>query len=113
MASFYRDIFTGELKERESSPTGGEFIGSTTIPEGSVQGRANSPWSRPWVSTSLAVPIEQTAAFNEAARRAGTGAYYKPNPKTGYADLVCETRGARKRELRSRGKIDYDGMYGD
>ena len=67
---------------------------------------------KPWVSKALAVPVEQAAAFNDAARRNRTGATYVPDGK-GYANLVCTSQGSRRREMIARGKQDNDAGYGD
>jgi hypothetical protein len=63
---------------------------------------------KPWRSTSLAVHPLQVEAFNRAAQKARTGAYYTKD-----GALVAESRGARNRELARRGQGDGDAGYGD
>lgn len=70
-------------------------------------------YNKPWVSEALAVPIEQMATFNELSKRHGTGARYVPSKDGQYANLVCESRSSRAREMRLRGVFDKDGGYGD
>jgi hypothetical protein len=109
MPRFVRDLFTGEVVEREfETEDGRAIIGRTTVPEGAVEGGHVSPWNRPWESKSLAVHPAQVAQFNELAQKNGTGAFYKPD-----GTLQCESRGARNREMRARNVKDGDAGFGD
>src|SRR5689334_4528514 len=105
---FKRDLFTGELVETQESEHGRQIIYSEEIPPSMRQDKICNPYSKPWVSQSLAVHPSQVAEFNEAAKRNGTGAFYRKD-----GALVCESRGARAREMRARGKFDQQGGFGD
>lgn len=64
----------------------------------------------PWVSTAAAVHKDQVGKFNRDLKAAGIkSAHYDPSN----GNLVCTSRGARKRVLQMRGMVDRDGGYGD
>lgn len=101
-----RHFITGEWEEVED--TGKHEV---IVYEGEAETNSCSATcsKRPWESKySLAVHPAQVRAFNEAAAKARTGAYYKPD-----GTLVCTSRGARNRELARRGHGDGDAGYGD
>ncbi len=111
--AFYRDLFTGELTERSESGAGRQII-ARIEPEGAVSDRCGSPWSRPWRSTVMSVPIAQMQQFNEDARKHGTGARYEPDPRMpSYARCVCDTRRSRALEMKRRNYKDRQAGYGD
>lgn len=105
------NIYTGELEEFPASETGIEIIARGRLPFGeqTVTRRRNAAWSRPLRSSAIAVNPKQAASFSEAAKAAGTGAYY--DPKTGEA--VFESRRARNEECKRRGVYDHDAGYSD
>lgn len=106
-----RNIFTGEIEEFESSPDGRQIVSRERLPYGeqTVMKRHRNPYNKPWRSRSLGVPYYQAAEFNEAAKAAGTGAFY--DMRTG--EMVCESKSSRKREVERRGMYDNDGGYSD
>lgn len=109
--AFYRDIYTGELKERPASSVGREILYVEEIPACLRRGRgSDNPWSRPWVSATLGVAnLAQIPEYNEAAKKyAGPGVSFDQQ-----GNIVCESRAARNRALKWMGKIDYSGGYGD
>lgn len=111
MARFVRNWFSGELEEKPSEcENGRKVIARIEHPMGEQRGRAQTAYTaaRPWKCKSLAVHADQSVEFNEAAKAAGTGAFYT---KTG--ELVCESREARNRELARRGYGDGDAGFGD
>lgn len=112
MSYFRRNIFTGELEEVPSEGGGRKVIARTTVSPHLVQNKTGSAWGRPLVDTSLAVPIEEIDAQNEAAKRHGTGAYYVPGDH-GFANVVFDSRQARAREYARRECFDGNGGYGD
>ena len=78
--------------------------------------RQASPYSKTWSSKAMAIPSTQIDSFNEAARRAGTGARYIPdkdNPN--FANCECDSKRSRAREMKSRGMFDKEsyGLGGD
>lgn len=102
-----RNIFTGELEEVPYELENGRaVIARESGP--SDETRTGSAWSRPHRSTSLAIHPSQVEAFNEAAKAAGTGAYYDKN-----GTMVSESRGILNRELARRGYGNADAGYGD
>jgi hypothetical protein len=53
-------------------------------------------------------------AFNEMSRKNNTGGRYVPDPRNpNFAVLECDSRGARNRELKLRGKFDKNAGFGD
>lgn len=112
---FKRDLFTGELVEDKSGEGGRQIIYREEIPEYMDQTRVGTanPYSKEWVTETLAVPIEQMEQFNADAKRHGTGAYYRPTRDGQYAALVCPTRRSRAREIKRRGAFDRQAGYGD
>lgn len=109
--AFKRDWFTNEIVEYKSECIGRQIIASEDTSH-MVGGRTDA-YNKPWQSEALAVPIDQMASFNEAAKRAGTGARYVPGRDGRYATLVCESRSSRAREMQSRGVFDKDAGYKD
>jgi hypothetical protein len=119
--AFVRDIFTGELQERDSGPGGRQVIFQETPRFGLGNSRRRgNPWDRGKDHVDVGMSIkpeeatpEKIAALNENAKRQGTGAYYSP-------DGLCHTptRGSRAKEMRGRLTIDFgfqdnDAGYGD
>lgn len=112
--SFVRDIFTGELVEREQQEPGVIFRGC--LPPWAKENRRHR--KRVWtgkdtVCKPLSIKPEEATAervteYNEKAQHHGTGAYYTP-------DGVCHlpTRASRSKELRRRGMQDNDAGYSD
>jgi hypothetical protein len=114
----YRDIFTGELKERPDCPAGREIIYIEPIYYNPT--RAGSPWDRgtDHVDRGMSLQPEQAtperiARENEECRHHNTGAYYTP-------DGLCHmpTRGSRRREMARphHGGLHYqdnDAGYSD
>lgn len=108
--AFFRDLFTGELKERPNSSVGRELLYVEEIPASMQQERTAKPYSRPWVCTALGVANPaQIGEYNEAAKKfAGSGVGFDQQGR-----LVCDSRAARNRALKWMGKIDYSGGFGD
>ena len=104
MGRFVRDLFTGELKEVPYETENGRMIIGHIEPEI----RTGGVWSRPHVSSTLAIHPSQVKKFNEAAKAANTGAYYREDGK-----MVSESRGILNRELARRGHGNADAGYGD
>lgn len=110
MGRFRRHWLTGELEEVPYELEHGRAIIARIEPENGVTGHADGAYSsaKPFTSTSLGIHPSQVKAFNEEARKQGTGAYYRPD-----GTMVCETRRSRNRELARRGYGDADAGYGD
>lgn len=107
MGRMRRHWLTGEWEEVPYELVDGRAVISRIEPDYAPE-RHGYAYNRPFESTSLAIHADQVKSFNEAAHAAGTGAYYKPD-----GTLVCESRGARNRELARRGQGDADAGYGD
>lgn len=105
---FVTDWFTGETAEVvDDSPGGRQIIARDSA--GPTPTKHGSAYSRTFRSQTLAVPIEQIEEYNAAARRNGTGAEYLPmRDGQPYAEMCSDTRDSYKRELKSRGKVDFD-----
>lgn len=110
MGRMRRHWLTGEWEEVPYELSNGRAVIARIEPEGGVTGHANTAYgsATPFTSTSLAIHPDQVRSFNEAAHAAKTGAYYRED-----GTLVCESRGARNRELARRGYGDADAGYGD
>ena len=95
---FRKHWLTGEMEEIFDDPSA-HFakLNAETYEASVAKGNAvsksktdytrNSAYNTPWKSEALAVPLSQMADFNEAAKRAGTGARYVPDYKRGSAHL--------------------------
>lgn len=108
MPRFVRNLFTGELEEREFETESGRVLLYKEDTGSMPTKTRGSAWSRAWESQAAAIHPSQVAEFNAAAKKHGTGAQYKPD-----GTLVCETRGARRKELIRRNLFDGDAGYGD
>jgi len=112
---FVRSWFTEEVEEvvTDTAP-GTKTYYEVPDPYGRAEIRGSQgAYNKPWVSEALAVPIEQMNTFNELSKRHGTGARYVPHRDGKYANLVCESRSSRAREMQLRGVFDKDAGYKD
>lgn len=107
--ALYRHWKTGKLMKRKDQP-GRHIIARTSEPDRVT--RHGSAWSRTWESEGMGVPIEEMDKANAEAKRHGTGAYYRPG-RNGIANCCCDSKEARIRELRRRGRVDLDGGYSE
>lgn len=104
-----RNLFTGELEDTSNDQD--EFINKTRpIPSGCVDPRSRprtALWSR-WRGRSLKVHPAQAKEFSEAAKEAGTGAWYD---KKGV--MRADSESAMQREFARRGHGDGNAGYRD
>lgn len=100
---FKRDLFTGELVEVPSDGGGRRIIARTSIPEGAIDPsrRKGSAWGRVWRGQSLGVHPDQAAEFSQAAKDAGTGAWYDEKGR-----VCADSEAALQREFGRRGYYD-------
>lgn len=120
---FVRGWFSGELEEIFDNPSEDFARSNAESHARSVAaGRAwksesdkhGAAYNKPWKSEALGIPLNQMKDFNEASKRAGTGARYEPSKDGKFAVCVCESRSSRAREMRLRGVYDKNaGLSGD